>query len=232
MPLLGQGTKVIYYKGKLKNSKYRAKRLDDSPHYFGVAEIKSLQKDEKTNSYFATITHFSLFKKAVPFKVNDSPIESIPPNRATNYWRDGVRPVNKVIYTKILKSANVDRNDVLNDQKEGDLTSIERDGGLKKIYTTVYERNKKLRDQAIRIHGYDCMACGFNFKRIYGDWGEGYIHVHHIKPLHTSKESVKVNPNKDLVVVCANCHAMIHRRKDKLLTVEELKSFYMTLKVR
>jgi putative restriction endonuclease len=237
LPFLSEGTKVVYYKGRLKDPKYRSKRLDDSPHYFGIAEVKSLKKDETTNSYFATIAHFSLFKKSVPFKINDSPLETIPSNKATNYWRDGVRPINKAVYTKILQSAKLDKEDVLNDQKENDLTSTEYDGGRKKIYTTVYERNRKLRDEAIRIHGYDCKACGFNYKKIYGERGEGYIHVHHIKPLSSLNERVKVNAEKDLVVVCANCHAMIHRRRDKVLTIAELKvewlkPFHMTLKVR
>lgn len=32
-----------------------------------------------------------------------------------------------------------------------------------------------------------------------------------------------INPETDLVCVCSNCHRMIHRRKNSILTVEELK---------
>ena len=27
------------------------------------------------------------------------------------------------------------------------------------------------------------MACGFNFKTVYGEYGEGYIQIHHINPV-------------------------------------------------
>ncbi len=92
------------------------------------------------------------------------------------------------------------------------------------VFTTKYERKPKLRKQAIQIHGTSCMACGFDFKKNYGDWGKGYIEVHHLKPLSTIAEEVEVNPETDLVVLCANCHRMIHRKQRKILSLEELKA--------
>ena len=38
-----------------------------------------------------------------------------------------------------------------------------------------------------------------NFKKTYGDIGEGFIHVHHIKPLSEIKEDYKVNPETELI---------------------------------
>ncbi|MBI7240155.1 restriction endonuclease, partial [Pseudomonas aeruginosa] len=32
-----------------------------------------------------------------------------------------------------------------------------------------------------------------------------------------------VNPETDLVPLCANCHAVVHRRRDRTLSVDELK---------
>ena len=53
--------------------------------------------------------------------------------------------------------------------------------------------------------------CGFDFYRKYGDLGYGYAHVHHLIPLaKTGKE--KTTKLDDLAIVCANCHAMIHRK--------------------
>ena len=118
------------------------------------------------------------------------------------------------------------------DNETGDdaLTSTEFEGGKKLVYSTKYERNKTLRDKAIKIHGYTCIGCGFNFKENYGLWGEGYIHVHHLKPISTNDQDARqlVDAKTDLVVVCANCHSMIHRRKDKLLSIEELKTMVAT----
>ncbi|MBV6577806.1 HNH endonuclease, partial [Acinetobacter baumannii] len=88
--------------------------------------------------------------------------------------------------------------------------------------TTKYERDQKLRKQAILIHGYTCVACGFNFEEFYGDYAKGFIHIHHIEPLFSVGEKV-VNPETDLVPLCANCHAVIHRKRDKTLTVDDLQ---------
>lgn len=52
--------------------------------------------------------------------------------------------------------------------------------------------------------------CGFDFEEIYGEIGRDFAHVHHLKPLgdRTAPSQTKLD---DLAVVCANCHAMIHR---------------------
>ncbi|MFE4426486.1 HNH endonuclease [Peribacillus butanolivorans] len=96
--------------------------------------------------------------------------------------------------------------------------------GNKKTYlVNKYERAPKNRQKAIEIHGLNCLVCEFNFEDVYGERGKDFIEVHHIKPLSTLKEAVEINPEKDLVPLCANCHRMIHRRKDDVLTVEELR---------
>jgi 5-methylcytosine-specific restriction protein A len=60
---------------------------------------------------------------------------------------------------------------------------------------------------------------------MYGEIGRGFIHVHHVVPISSIGESYKVDPAKDLVPVCPNCHAMLHRGKGgKVLTVEELRA--------
>ena len=55
-----------------------------------------------------------------------------------------------------------------------------------------------------------CELCGFDFTVAYGDRGEGYIECHHIVPLHASGPT-KTRP-EDLILICANCHRIIHRR--------------------
>jgi 5-methylcytosine-specific restriction enzyme A len=54
-----------------------------------------------------------------------------------------------------------------------------------------------------------CEACGFNFERVYGDRGRGFIECHHVVPLHVA--GTRVNSTADLALLCANCHRMIHR---------------------
>ncbi len=98
------------------------------------------------------------------------------------------------------------------------------EGAKKQITVNAYERNPQARAKCIEHHGLDCKVCGFNFAKVYGEIGEGYIHVHHIKPLSEIRENYEVDPINDLVPVCPNCHAMLHRRNPPY-SVDELKNF-------
>lgn len=87
-----------------------------------------------------------------------------------------------------------------------------------------YERNPIARKKCIEIHGNSCVVCSLNFGEVYGEVGEGFIHVHHINPLHEIGDKHTINYEKDLVPVCPNCHAMLHRKLNgKILSVNELK---------
>lgn len=95
-----------------------------------------------------------------------------------------------------------------------------------KILITVnrYERNSEARRLCIKVHGCKCAVCGFDFEKMYGAIGKGFIHVHHLKPIAEIGREYKLNPEKELVPVCPNCHAMLHRGKaGKVLSVSELQ---------
>lgn len=97
------------------------------------------------------------------------------------------------------------------------------EGKPKLRYVTTYERNPKLRAEAIKIHGCFCAACGFDFERVYGELGKGYIHIHHKVPVSELEEPKEVEPRTDLIPLCANCHSIVHRKKKKTLSIKELK---------
>ncbi len=83
------------------------------------------------------------------------------------------------------------------------------------------ERNLKARQECIGRKGYKCTVCGMEFEKVYGELGKGFIHVHHVVPVSARNGEYEVNPEKDLVPVCPNCHAMLHRKGT--ITVEELR---------
>jgi 5-methylcytosine-specific restriction protein A len=96
------------------------------------------------------------------------------------------------------------------------------EGAVSQVLVNRYERDPRNRKAAIALHGKICMACGFNFREVYGELGDDYIVVHHLTPVSVMGEDYKVDPEKDLVTICANCHAMVHR-KNPPLTIDELK---------
>ena len=226
-----EGTKIIYYKGSLKHKQYRSRRLAVEGHYFGIGTIGSVIKDQKSNKndFFAYINDYQPFSKPVLAKQGGEFIEVIPEKRTTNYWRDGVRQIEQEIYEKIIAasdlepSASKSLND-LNQGLESSFESVAIEGSKKHKFSSYYERKPIYRQQALIIHGYDCMACGFNFERFYGEVGQGFIHVHHIKPISEIGETT-IDPAKDLVVLCANCHSIIHRKRLATLSLGEVKAF-------
>lgn len=113
------------------------------------------------------------------------------------------------------------KNDIALETDE--VYEVYTEGHCTRYYTTRYERNPQNRKRAIEIHGTTCMACGFNFGKFYGSHGGNYIEVHHTVPLSFVDEEVEVNPAEDLIVLCANCHRMVHRKKNHILTLLELQ---------
>lgn len=78
--------------------------------------------------------------------------------------------------------------------------------------TTKYERNPEARAACLAEKGYSCAVCQFDFHKTYGETGKEYIHVHHTVRVADRPRPYKVNPIKDLVPLCPNCHAMTHKR--------------------
>lgn len=99
------------------------------------------------------------------------------------------------------------------------------EGAKKSITVNAYERDPEARQACIRHHGAVCKCCGFDFEKTYGKHGKGFIHVHHIRPLRTLGEGYQIDPVTELVPLCPNCHAMIHRGNEaRPLSVDELRS--------
>ena len=101
-----------------------------------------------------------------------------------------------------------------------DAVLLEGNGEVTEL--TKYERNATARAKCIKHYGATCQVCGLNYQDKYGDIGVGSIHVHHITPLSEIGISYVVDPIRDLIPVCANCHQVIHRRTPPY-SIAELK---------
>ncbi|MCP3023363.1 HNH endonuclease [Cupriavidus basilensis] len=97
------------------------------------------------------------------------------------------------------------------------------EGAKRQITVNAYERDPTAKPRCIKRWGSTCVVCGFNFGVVYGELGDGFIHVHHLKPIHTIGEEYVLDPENDLRPVCPNCHSMLHRQKETL-SIEELKA--------
>lgn len=97
-----------------------------------------------------------------------------------------------------------------------------QEGGVQEITVELTRRNPQLRTRAIVELGYTCQACGFNFGDVYGELGLGYIEVHHKRPL-SDRGRQHIATTKDVNVVCANCHRVLHRNGKKPISIEKLR---------
>lgn len=92
---------------------------------------------------------------------------------------------------------------------------LERDGALAKRV-----KSKRLRDTG----KLECDVCSFDFAAIYGETGEGFIEAHHRTPV-SSLDGTQATREKDLALVCSNCHRMLHRAYPPI-TVEQLRACF------
>lgn len=88
------------------------------------------------------------------------------------------------------------------------------EGGLLMSVHWRRERDRGLRARKIRAvkeagGSIECEVCNMDFAIKYGERGADFIEVHHAVPLHVSG-AVKTKL-ADLVLLCSNCHRMIHR---------------------
>ena len=107
--------------------------------------------------------------------------------------------------------------------KEAGLVTIEEQ--RKYGYHRRIERSSNTGKKVKKVRGYICEGCDFNFERTYGPVGKGYIEAHHLTPISELPvgERVTLDPKTDFVVLCANCHRMMHR-KEGPRTLSELQA--------
>ena len=108
------------------------------------------------------------------------------------------------------------------EKKEQDERIGRAEGRKLDVTTTHYERNPVNRVLCLAKYGYACQICGFNFEKTYGLIGKEFIHVHHKVPVSQMDDGHIVDPLTELIPVCPNCHAMLHRENPPI-TPERLK---------
>jgi hypothetical protein len=96
------------------------------------------------------------------------------------------------------------------------------EGAVRQTDLSVYERNPAARAACIAHWGDRCAACSVSFLERYGDIGRGFIHVHHVVTVASTSGRYTIDPVRDLIPVCPNCHAMLHRN-DPPFTVDDLR---------
>lgn len=109
-----------------------------------------------------------------------------------------------------------------------DASDLYPEGGrVLRLHRTI-ERSTALRQRAQRywqaqmrgrLH---CSACGFDFAAAYGAAGDGFIEMHHLRPLGTIVNPALCSAD-ELIPLCSNCHRIVHRNHREFMTLDELQ---------
>lgn len=98
------------------------------------------------------------------------------------------------------------------DWADEDVEEGATEGGVTHVVSTRYERSPINRLRCIQYYGVTCWVCDSDFGRTYGHLGDGFIEVHHRTPVSQLGPGYVIDPKRDLVPLCSNCHSMIHRQ--------------------
>jgi len=98
------------------------------------------------------------------------------------------------------------------------------EGRKRKREHIVRERNpnvvriakEKFRSEHNKLY---CEVCKFSFVDKYGEIGEDFIEGHHIIPVSEMREGDTTEP-EDIILLCSNCHRMVHRKRPWLKRYE------------
>ena len=159
--------------------------------------------------------------------VNSQPIESAE----NDIWREFNLVVSKSYSTQDTEFASlaaclldffclillllVDETEWNSSEKVED-TLGQYEGELSRVQVNKYERNRYNRALCLAYYGFECRGCDNVLEEIYGPLGANVIHVHHIVPVSQMGSSYRLDPIKDLIPLCPNCHTIIHRENPPL----------------
>ena len=188
-------------------------------------EWKVNKRGHKSKSYNHSMEHIRLINEE-GYKLMTFPMES-------EERKDGIVKIKRIIPELTEKRLEkhgqdwyaIDLNNLSPIRLAEELSAPEKYSEGAKVTVTInaYERNPKARAACIEHHGHVCAVCGFDFGKVFGSLGKGFIHVHHIIPIGRIGKEYEIDPIADLIPVCPNCHAMIHR-SEPTLTVVELRN--------
>lgn len=135
---------------------------------------------------------------------------SIPPNVLSHLlsaWEDHLRALGK--------------NETPHPDEVPDIGTYP-EGAVRRVLINAFERNTAARKSCLDHHGTKCAVCGMDFGSSYGEVARGFTHVHHVRPISKIRKNYSVDPIKDLIPVCPNCHAVIHMC-DPPMTINQTK---------
>jgi len=213
-----------------------------SAHLLRIMGVADREKKALFNTFASSSIHDGA---SITMRINDFPINPCSISDFTSEWsqlsiglslipfdpslctlEDSIIDWGGKLFAMVIALLPIE--EVLTDDNE--IQTGMPEGSIIRVEVNRYERNQLNRAACIAVRGCICTVCGFDFGEVYGQYGTGFIHIHHIVPVSQLGDDYLINPLKDLVPVCPNCHAMLHTVNPPL-TVEELQKIINSRKL-
>lgn len=205
------------------NSKHKEViRLSEILNSLPIHEDKpNLEKFRNPNGVYMKMCNFLRFDpnyKGVGLK-GGGKLEEVVWNEFYND-KQRLNDIAQCIKTSIRNNKEVVTNPINNDEEE----EFPEGKVLYRLHKQRERNNRVVKEKkqaALKKNELCCEICEFDFYKVYGELGKGFIECHHIIPVSEYKENT-FTKLKDLVLVCSNCHRMLHRKRP-WLSKEDLK---------
>lgn len=201
--------------------------MDFIPQKYSVSFVQSMGEKKLENKVIFSQYYELMRKKGAKgvIKINGIPVESNNVSSWPVLWKSFEAHITRM---PIVEDGDLEYSEVVCEWGAlmmgmiltlADIVPVEdeiekkgyKEGNVRRVESDRYERNPLNRKLCLAVKGYDCSICGFNFTDTYGELGHNFIHVHHITPVSKMGPGYLVNPVNDLIPVCPNCHAMLHK---------------------
>lgn len=121
------------------------------------------------------------------------------------------------IVEEFLSFLDVNGSKVTRYAEESDI-----EGTKTEVIRLTSKRSHRLRALAFEAAKGICCVCERDFTKILGSLGTRVLQVHHRKQL-SSRVAPSVTKMRDLAVVCANCHLLLHLDAEKAMSIDKLR---------
>ena len=220
----------VYFRNRIRL------HMDFVPQKYSAEFIRSMarQSEENRQKFFEYATLLTDMGAKVDISVNGSKLAADNRERWPESWRDFRVHITKMPVVEdgdldypeaafkwgsLLVGMILSLTDIVPVEEE--TASVQEagyaEGSIQRTEVNRYERNPLNRKLCLAAKGYDCAICGMNFEKQYGAIGHHFIHVHHIVPVSQLGSCYIIDPIRDLIPVCPNCHAMLHRQTPPVL---------------
>lgn len=187
----------------------------------GVAQTKPVPSENWSPKFQSRIGNIRLRDNPVPIEVLRI---SIPEWGYPRYAR-GYTTVPDEFVQRLARVLAIERPFDVEIGVSADEVPDYFEGEIRQVWVNSYERDADARRACINHYQARCAICEIDFGLAYGPVAEGFIHVHHLRPLSQIQTAYKVDPILDLRPVCPNCHAVLHRRSPEPYSIEDVKKF-------